>query len=222
MTVSRTDAVALTMIAAMVGVGAIAWPGAPDEVPTLWSAWQESPRTTSRFWGLFGLPVTAAVIWGLFVSLPLVDPRREHYFTFRHPLAVVRTAIIAGFFAAQLFAVATIRAGRTEPRIAMPIIVGVLMVIIGNYAPKIQSNWFFGIRTPWTLTSEESWRRTHRLAGWLFVTGGTVVLLTAFSHPDAARRTIFLTLIPTIVISTVYSYLVWRGDRRTTAAEGGN
>jgi uncharacterized membrane protein len=221
MNVSRTDAIAAAMIVAMAGAAATAWPAAPDQVPTLWGAWHEPPRLASRFWGLLGLPLIATAVWGLFVGLPVIDPRREHYAAFRRPLAAVRTAIVAGFLAAQLFTVAMVRAGQAEPRLAMPIIVGVLMIVIGNYAPKIQSNWFFGIRTPWTLTSEESWRRTHRLAGWLFVAGGAVVLITALSRPDAARQTIFLTLVPSIAIATAYSYLVWRGDRRTTAIEEG-
>ena len=62
-----------------------------------------------------------------------------------------------------------------------PMQVGLLFVVIGNFLGKVRKNFFIGIRTPWTLASDEVWSRTHRLGGWMFVAGGIVMIVGAFA-----------------------------------------
>ncbi|MBV8490241.1 MAG: SdpI family protein, partial [Candidatus Eremiobacteraeota bacterium] len=57
------------------------------------------------------------------------------------------------------------------------VLVGALLVLIGNYLPKIRKNFFLGIRTPWTLASDEVWLRTHRFGGWVFTIGGIAIVI---------------------------------------------
>jgi len=93
-------------------------------------------------------------------------------------------------------------------------------MIFGNYLPKLKSNWFIGIRTPWTLSSEESWRKTHRLGGRLFVICGAVIIITSVLAPEQGRDVLFGAMIPAILATTVYSYFVWRNDpQRITRGE---
>jgi uncharacterized membrane protein len=61
-----------------------------------------------------------------------------------------------------------------------PVLVGVVFIIIGNYSPKTKLNPVVGVRISWTLESEENWRRTHRFAGYLWMIGGFVLIVTAF------------------------------------------
>ena len=65
-------------------------------------------------------------------------------------------------------------------QIIAPVLVGVVLVVIGNYSPKTKQNPVAGIRISWTLESEENWRRTHRFAGYLWMIGGFVLIVTAF------------------------------------------
>ena len=64
--------------------------------------------------------------------------------------------------------------------ILVPLLLGVSLVAIGNYLPKCQQNYTIGIKIPWTLNSEENWNRTHRLAGFVWVMGGIIMILSAF------------------------------------------
>src|SRR6185436_11875995 len=88
----------------------------------------------------------------------------------------------------------------------------IAIVLLGNYLPKIQPNWIIGVRTPWTLSSDLAWRRTHRLAGPLLVAAGFLSLAVALFRPDAATSVMLSLLVVTAVISAIYSYLVWRQD----------
>jgi uncharacterized membrane protein len=97
--------------------------------------------------------------------------------------------------------------------VLLPITVGALFVVIGNYLGKTRSNFFFGVRTPWTLSSELSWARTHRLAGRLFVLSGLVIMLTAVVAPGPTTALVIsLAIAGVVAIPVAYSYLVWRSD----------
>jgi uncharacterized membrane protein len=100
----------------------------------------------------------------------------------------------------------------------LPALVGVVIALLGNYLPKTQPNWVFGVRTPWTLTSDLSWRMTHRLAGPLFVVSGMITIAMAFLWPGAAILVLLGSVLATAAISVVYSYLVWRRDPARIAA----
>lgn len=89
--------------------------------------------------------------------------------------------------------------------------VGLLFVIIGNYLPKIRKNWIAGIRTPWTLSDERVWDKTHRAAGLWFVIGGLVMLGGGWFAPEPWRGPIFIAAIVLPVLgSVIYSYVVAR------------
>jgi uncharacterized membrane protein len=210
----RGDRLPLALIAAMFAMAVAAWPGAPARMPLVWQAWNDPPGEAGRALGLFLQPVLALGVWSLLRWLPAIDPRRDHYDAFRGTYALVRTLLVATLFAAQVFTIHLARGGAGDAEVFIALAVGTLAVVLGNYAPKLKSNWFFGVRTPWTLSSEESWRRTHRLAGWLMVASGTVILAVAVLRPADGRTAIFGTLVPTLLISTVYSYFAWRADPR--------
>jgi uncharacterized membrane protein len=57
------------------------------------------------------------------------------------------------------------------------------MAGIGNVLGKLRSNFFVGIRTPWTLSSEHVWDQTHRWAGRLFVGAAAVLAVLAGAMP---------------------------------------
>jgi uncharacterized membrane protein len=79
---------------------------------------------------------------------------------------------------------------------------------------KIKSNWFVGIRTPWTLSSEDVWNKTHRLSGKLFMIVGLIMILGAFI-PSRYFGLIFITIIIVLLfIPVVYSYLLYRKEKK--------
>lgn len=96
----------------------------------------------------------------------------------------------------------------------IPTMVGVLFLVLGNYMPKIKNNWFMGIRTPWTLSSEEVWNKTHRLAGKTFIAGGVVMIAMNF-FPLAMQMPIFFIMIAIMVlVPMIYSYLLFSNEQK--------
>lgn len=85
------------------------------------------------------------------------------------------------------------------------LIIGIIFILIGNYLPKTQPNYTFGIKLPWTVCNEDVWHRTHRLAGWITVLCGIIVIIAAFfSAYYVCAAAIFVV----IIVPTVYSYVI--------------
>ena len=90
--------------------------------------------------------------------------------------------------------------------------IGAFFIVIGVILPKVHPNWFVGIRTPWTMTSDLSWNSTHRLGGWLFAVIGAATLVTGFIMPKAALWVLLAGGGAVVVALFAYSYVVWKGD----------
>lgn len=86
-----------------------------------------------------------------------------------------------------------------------------LMIVVGNYMPKTRSSFMFGVRTPWTLSSDHAWEKTHRLAGPLFMIAGALGMAGAFLF-DGIWLALQLTALVSsaAIISVVYSYFAWK------------
>ena len=82
---------------------------------------------------------------------------------------------------------------------------GLILIVVGNYLPKARQNYTIGIRIPWTLASEENWNRTHRLAGYLWVIGGILMIIAALTGIANAKWMLAIFFILALV-PFVYSY----------------
>lgn len=92
----------------------------------------------------------------------------------------------------------------------VPLLIGILFIVIGNYLPKCRHNYTMGIKLPWTLASEENWNKTHRLAGRIWIIGGVIMTLYTFIKIHYA---LFLAVIALMVIvPAVYSYMIYKQD----------
>ncbi len=185
----------------------------PEKVPTHWNFAGEVDDWGSRAIA-FIIPAVMVIMYVLFMVLPFLDPKKEKYEQFSKVYHVFKDIIIL-FMAIIYFATSLNALGYNLPiGIIVPVGVGLLFIIIGNYMGKIKSNWFVGIRTPWTLSSEEVWNKTHRFGGKMFMLGGVLIAIDAFL-PINYRLAVFMAAIILVLLGTVgYSYLIYLKEKR--------
>ncbi len=212
----RVEAVSWVMLATMFIMAIVAWPTAPDSIPVHWGLSGTPDRFGGRFEGLFGPPLIGLAAYLVLLTMPRVDPRRAHYDAFAGPYTIIRTAVVGLMLGLNIMVHLAMRGRDINVNVVAPIGIGVLFIVLGNYLPKIKSNWFIGVRTPWTLSSEESWRRTHRLAGWLFALSGAIVVLTTLFKPGIGIVAVAVSCATSAAVSIVYSYFVWKKDPART------
>ena len=155
-------------------VGAALYPRLPEIMVTHWDVSGNANGWSSRAATVFGLPL-------FILALHLVCFYAESRETKKNTNPVLRTVLLWFCPAVSLLGGAvTLGTGlgyEMHISTVVPVFVGLLFLILGNYLPKIRQNRTMGIRLPWTLASGENWTRTHRLAGFLWVAGGLLLIL---------------------------------------------
>jgi uncharacterized membrane protein len=176
MTINRTLMVSALFI--LVALVAAVWlyPQLPAQVPVHWDLHGQINGSLPRLWGAAFPVLIILALAVLTVLLPLISPRQFEIQPFAAAYGVMMLAV-QGMMLAVGLAVLLAGAGYALPIPAIAMLaVGVLLMVLGNYMGKLRKNFFIGIRTPWTLASDAVWERTHRLAGWLFVAAGLVMV----------------------------------------------
>lgn len=186
----------------------LAAPELPARMVTHWNAAGQPDGSMSKVIALALFPVMSAILLGIFAVIPRIDPLRENIASFRPiydwfvvAFVVFMTIIHGGVIAFNLgyefdFTLFIIAA------------VAILFYFVGVLLAHAERNWFVGIRTPWTLSSEEVWNRTHRLGGRLFKLTAVISLVGLF-FGDYAVYFLMVPALLTAAITIVYSYYLY-------------
>lgn len=189
----------------------------PDQVPLHWNFAGEVDSYGSRIQGAFLMPAMMIGMYLLFLFIPLIDPKKERYAQFRKIYHVFK-GVLLFFMLLIYYALGLSGLGyNIEIGTWIPVFVGLLFIILGNYMGKIKPNWFMGIRTPWTLSSEEVWNKTHRFGGKAFIIGGVLMVFMSLI-PVAYKIPIFIIVIVIVgFLPIIYSYILFIGEKRAKA-----
>jgi uncharacterized membrane protein len=201
-------------------LAAAAWGTAPDRVPVHWNLAGQPDRWGGRFEGLLAVPFEALGLYLLLLLLPRVDPGRANYSTFASAYASVRLLVLLFFAGLEVTLALASRGEPVNVAVIAPLMFGGLLVLIGNQMGKLRPNWFIGIRTPWTLSSKESWTRTHRVGGWLLIASGLLVMGCAVFRRPAYQIGVAIVCGAFVVYLIVHSYVVWKHDPDKTPPAG--
>lgn len=216
----RTELPLLLLLGAMFVAAALTWPSAPDRIPVHWGFSGEPDRYGGRFEGVVVPPLIALGVYLAMIVLPRIDPGRANYANFPGAYTAIRYAVlgmIAAFYGVAQLAIHG--AAVDLPRLGMAAI-GVAFLIMGNVMGKLRPNWFVGIRTPWTLASKESWVKTHRLGGWVFIVAGLAMIVSGWVRVTWLTTTALVGFGAASLLLIGYSYFIWRADPDKTPPAG--
>ena len=202
------DLICLMSVVAL-GAFMIAWyPGLPDPMPSHWNMKGEVDGYIARDPGvalLFGLPVFC---WVLMKIIPRISPKGFRTDEFSEVLNILQVALVVFMSGIGVAVLVESREGGLDMTNYVLVATGGLLIVIGNYLGKVRKNFFIGIRTPWTLASDEVWSKTHRLGGWCLVFAGVVILLSGVFGVN--ENVMAFIIVPTVIAPVLYSYLLYR------------
>ena len=203
----------LILIAALVGV--LFYPQLPERMASHWNLNNQVDGYISRFWGAFLMPLISLGLLVLFMLIPQIDPLKANiaqfrgYFNIFILLLIVFMVYLHGLTLAWNLGYTGFNMGS-----ALLPALGLFIFFMGFLLEKTKRNWFIGIRTPWTLSSDKVWDETHRLGATLFKISGLLAILGAFL-PEIAFWLMFIPLIGSSLFLVVYSYLLYARRERT-------
>jgi len=201
-------------VAAALALGAtiVGYPSFPEEIPIHWNMYGEPDAFAPKWWGAWLLPAVGLATYAASLVALRTLPRTEDLLNDRR---IVQLARISGpFFMAvlQMVTVAIWLGVEVSILDVTYVAIGGLYALLGNYMPRVDPNWVFGIRVPWTLESDEVWYRTHRLAGPIWVLGGVSLSLTPWIGAEVGKTVYFLAVTGVLVVVPVVAAYLWYRD----------
>lgn len=197
-------------------VSAIVFVQIPEgvEVPLHWGIDGTPDRYGPAWQGLFMPPAVMAFVLGILSILKWIEPRQENLQKSMRARGGIALAVVLMMLVVQAGTI-SIALGNEVPMVRLVLFaVGLMLMVMGNFLGKTRSNFFIGIRTPWTLSSDEVWRRTHRLGGKLFMVAGAAMTAGAWVLAEANLKYLIVAgVVPASVIPVVYSWWLWRQEQ---------
>ena len=183
----------------------------PEHMASHWNAASQADDTLPRFWGTLLLPMVSTVIALLMLLLPLIDPLRKNLEKFRN--AYDGFIVMLVIFFSYMHVLMLMWNLGYHLHMGRFILLGLalLFLYIGTLLQQAKRNWFVGIRTPWTLSSDTVWEKTHRVGSWLAILTALACLIGAI-EPTFGYPLLLVSVGIFVVVSTGYSYVVYRRE----------
>lgn len=190
-------------------VGCVFWNQLPEEIPAHFNLLGQADGYNHKMSAIFGLPTLMLLMHWLLLFLMIKDPKSSNISS---KIQFLIYGIIPFVSCLSMISIYGESLGYSMMSgILAQIFMGVVMIVIGNYLPKTRRNYIIGIRLPWTLESDKNWRKTHRLAGKIWVLGGLLLFLNSFVQLYV-YWVFFLTLLLVVLMPGVYSYQLSKSE----------
>jgi uncharacterized membrane protein len=209
----KNEIAVLTVILFSLVLGVYFYPQLPEMMASHWNATGEVDGYTSKFWGLFLMPLISLALFLFFITIPKIDPLKKNIVKFKEYFDWFVFLIILFLFYIDALTIFYGLGYRFNLVLYLVPAFGVLFYYCGILIEHSKRNWFIGIRTPWTLASDKVWNKTHKLGGILLKICGVFALLGFFLEDSA----IYFVIVPPILASVylfVYSYFEYQKKRK--------
>ena len=186
-------------------IGVYLYPKMPDKMASHWNAKGEVDGYMSKFWGLFLMPIISIGLFLLFLLIPKIDPLKKNIEKFRKYFDIFIVIIMLFLFYVYLLTIFWNLDFRFNMTTMMLPALGILFYYMGILTENAKRNWFIGIRTPWTLSNNIVWNKTHKLGGKLFKIAGIFTFL-GILFQKYALLFVLVPIITVAIYTIVYSY----------------
>lgn len=189
---------------------AFIWKSLPDIVPMHWNSKGEIDDWGSKYSLLVMLFLLPVLTYAILLLVPKIDPKMKiemmgaKFYQIKFVLVFFMSVL------AIFILYSTNNQSISNPNVILSL-VGMLLIVLGNYFKVIKQNYFIGIKTPWTLENEEVWKMTHKFAGKLWVVGGFLISIFCWIIPNEFVLYLLLSVVAIIVIVPIaYSYIKFK------------
>ncbi|AKO92498.1 SdpI family protein [Priestia filamentosa] len=182
----------------------------PSQIPMQWGVDGTVNSYAPKLQAAFTHNGILLFLYALLVLSPKMDPRKQNYQKFSRSYRIITLAIMLVLFLLNISVLLASLGYNLNVTTITPILVGILFIILGNYMQTVKPNFFIGIRTAWTLSNEQVWRKTHRLGSKLFILGGLLFFVTPFVPERLLFPLIISIILAVVLIPTLYSYVQYR------------
>lgn len=193
-------------------LGILLYPSMPESMASHWDINGEADGYMGKFWGVFFMPILSLLMLALFFVVPKIDPMKENIANFRDyfdKFIFVMLAFLLYLYSLTLLWNIGFRFDMLQ---MLAPGFGIIFYYMGILTENAKMNWFIGIRTPWTMSSQKVWEKTHKIGGKMFKISGALAFLGILFR----NYMLFLVLVPVIAASlylVIYSYIEFKKEQ---------
>ncbi|MBU0721886.1 SdpI family protein [Patescibacteria group bacterium] len=190
-------------------VGIYLYPQMPEKIASHWNSQGQVDGYMSKFWGLFLMPLIFVGLTLLFIAIPRIDPLKANIEKFRKYYDGFIILFFVFILSIHFWIILWNLGIEISPNVILPIGLGLLFFSFGILCQNTKRNWFIGIRTPWTLSNDVVWDKTHKIGGRLFKIAGVIAFVGVFFQSYA----VFFIFVPGIlaaVYTIIYSFFEYQ------------
>lgn len=210
----KTEILPILLVATAIISGFYFYTHFPAVVVSHWNFAGQPDGYSGKVSGAFAIPALISGMYLLFIFLPYLDPKGEKYQNFSKIYLLFRNLILLMLLIVYLASGAYNLGYYVNIQLIVPTLVGLLFIILGNYMGKIKSNWFVGVRTPWTMSSENVWNKTQSFGGKMMILFGLLIIITPLLPKILGIIVFVLGIIAVSFGSVIYSYLLYRKEKQ--------
>lgn len=197
---------------------AVIWNKLPETIATHFDLNGNADKYGSKNQVLFAtivLTVVAALIYFLLPLIYKIDPKKT---AVKNKAILQRLAIPIALFITFINCVLINSSEKGGIFLDIRLVfgsIGLMWCIIGNYIHNLKPNYFAGIRLPWTLNSEDNWRKTHLFAGKLWFASGLVLAFVClFTSKYVSVIAFIIVVLVILIIPCIYSYRLYKKEKQ--------
>ena len=194
----------------------LTWSSIPEIIPTHYNAHGQIDGYGHKGFAMAILPVVNLLISLLLYAIPKIDPKKQlsastpGYKGLRILLSLV-------FFVIFVITILAATGKPIDVSRALMVVLMLLFIGIGYFMPRLPSNYFAGIRLPWTLEDPENWRKTHIIGGKVAMIGGCIGLVLVLLVPPVYGFVVVITSAISLgLIPAIYSFTMYRKSQQDT------
>ncbi|VVB76480.1 SdpI/YhfL protein family protein [Candidatus Tiddalikarchaeum anstoanum] len=199
----------LILVLISVVIGLFSYPLMPDVMASHWNDVGEVNGYMPKFWGVFLMPAISILLGFLLVLIPKLDPLNKNVEKFRKYFDNFILLLLVFFIYIYVFTLLWNAGIKIDIVTVLIPALSVLFYYTGVMIEHAKMNWFIGIRTPWTLSSEKVWDKTHKMGGKLFKLA-SIIILSGLLLKNWAIIILLITIIPTTIYLVIYSYIEYK------------
>jgi uncharacterized membrane protein len=205
----KHSVISLALVAIALILAAYFYPVLPNQIASHWDASGQVNGYMPKFWGIFMVPLLMLGFFIIGVVIPYLDPFRKNIEEFRNYYELFWTGMLTFFFYIYLLMLAWNLGYVFDFVVFLVPAFAALWWLIATLLEHTKQNWFIGIRTPWTLSDERVWAKTHKLGAKLFKTGA-IVMLVGILFPKFIVSFFVAAIVLSAVVPVVYSFVEYR------------
>jgi len=208
----KSEITILIVILITFAIGIYLYPHMPEKMASHWNYRGEVDGYMPKFWGLFLMPFISLGMLLLFILIPRIDPLKENIAKFRKYFDWFIVLIIIFLFYLYLLTIFWNFGKRFNMVQFLVPAFALIFYYAGVLTKNAKRNWFIGIRTPWTLSSDIVWDKTHRVGAKLFK-AAAIIALFGLLFSDYAIFFVIIPAILTAAYTVIYSYFIYQREK---------